>query len=261
MSYPFLFVTIELCQMNLPLLNDLRGIAMDKKASVEFMDRIDARYLFDKAYLEEIIQKIRPHYQLIHFEGKRLFQYDTLYFDTPERLFYYQHLAGKLNRYKIRSCRQVETNEQYFELKSRNNKSFTRIQRIRLDDLSEDITGNGRQLLLQNIPIDMSSLEPAVWIYYHRIMLVNPETRERLTFDLNVWFRWRSKSVAYPNLVIADVQQEKGSVSPFKNLMKEKEIREGGVSKYCLGLASVEPTLKANAIKPILTRINRLNKC
>ncbi len=247
--------------MNLPLLNDLRGIAMDKKASIQFMDRIDARYLFDKTHLEEIIQKIRPHYKLIHFEGKRLFQYDTLYFDTPERLFYYQHLAGKLNRYKIRSCRQVETNEQYFELKFRNNKSFTRIQRIQLEDLSEDISGNGRQLLLQNIPIDVSSLEPAVWIYYHRIMLVRPETRERLTFDLNVWFRWRSKSVAYPNLVIADVQQEKGSVSPFKNLMKEKEIREGGVSKYCLGLASVEPSLKVNAIKPILTRINRLNKC
>jgi hypothetical protein len=41
--------------------------------------------------------------------------------------------------------------------------------------------------------------------------------------------------------------------------MKEKGIREGGLSKYCLGLASIEPSLKTNTFKPILNRIYRLN--
>ncbi|WP_428663246.1 polyphosphate polymerase domain-containing protein [Runella sp.] len=244
--------------MNSRILNNLRDIAMNKVEQAQFMDRIDARYLLPKKNLEEILGVIQPHYQLLHLRGKRLFRYDTLYFDTPERLFYHQYISGRLKRYKIRSRRYVETDENYFELKCRNNKRNTITQRVRLDDLSEDICDYGKQLLTQNVPIVTSGLKPALWVYYHRFMLVNPETNERLTFDANVWFRWQSQFVAYPNLIIADVQHERGYPSPFRMLMKKMELREGGISKYCLGLANVEPSLKINTIKPILSKINQI---
>ncbi len=242
------------------LLNGLQQLAISETASAQFIDRVDARYLLPKRRLEEILAEVRPHYHLFHLRGKRLFRYDTLYFDTPERIFYYQHLADKLNRYKIRSRRYVETNDQFFELKWKNNKRTTITKRVRLEDMSEQICEDGRLLLAQNIPSISAALEPALWVYYHRFMLVSPQTGERLTFDTNLWFRWQSRFVAYPNLIIADIQQERGIESPFRNLMKALEVREGGISKYCLGLANVEPSLKANNIKPMLARINRLNE-
>jgi hypothetical protein len=103
------------------------------------------------------------------------------------------------------------------------------------------------------------NLEPAVWVYYHRFTLVNKQLPERLTFDLNLWFRWQGQSAAYPHLVIAETKQHKLFQSPFTNLMKEMSIREGSLSKYCLGLLNVEPSIKANAFKPMLSKINQLN--
>lgn len=244
--------------MNTRILNNLRDVAINQIEPPHFINNIDGRYLFAKKHLEEVLAAVQPHYQLLHLRGKRLFRHDTLYFDTPERLFYHQHISGRLNRYKIRSRRYVETDEHYFELKCRNNKKHTLIQRVPLDDLSEDICEYGKQLIVKNIPISSNGLAPALWVYYHRFMLVNPATKERLTFDANVWFRWKTQFVAYPNLIIADVQQEKGCLSPFRMLMKEMGIRQGGISKYCLGLANMEPSLKVNTIKPMLAKINQL---
>lgn len=245
--------------MNSRILNNLREIAINESAPAHFINGIEARYLLPQQKLEEILAAVQPYYKLLHLREKRLFRHDTLYFDTPERLFYHQHISGRTNRYKIRSHRYVETDEHYFELKCRTNKKHTLIQRVPLDDLSEDICDYGKQLIVKNIPIRTFGLAPALWVYHHRFMLVNPDTNERLSFDANVWFRWKTKFVAYPNLIIADVQQERSRLSPFRMLMKEMGIREGGISKYCLGLANIEPTLKVNTIKPILVKINQLN--
>lgn len=245
--------------MNSRILNNLREIAINESAPAHFNNGIDARYLLPQKKLEEILAAVQPHYRLFHLRGKRLFRHDTLYFDTPERLFYHQYISGRVNRYKIRSHRYVETDEHYFELKCRNNKRHTLLQRVPLDDLSEDICEYGKQLIVKNIPICTDGLEPALWVYHHRFMLVNFATKERLSFDTNVWFRWKTQFVAYPNLIIADVQLERGASSPFRMLMKEMGIREGGISKFCLGLANIEPSLKVNTIKPILAKINQLN--
>jgi len=250
---------INLIGMNERFLDSFSKISLNHLESARLMNRVDSKYVFRRDNLPEILHKIQPYYHILQLESKRVFKYDTLYFDTPERLFYNQHLCGKLNRYKIRTRRYVDTNAHYFEVKLKDNKRRTIKSRMELEDISEIICPKSRLFLHQTMPDLPDKLEPAVWVYYHRFTLVNKQVPERLTFDLNLWFRWKEHSAAYPHLIIAEAKQQKLFQSPFISLMKEMGIRQGSLSKYCLGLLNVEPTLKANAFKPMLSKINQLN--
>jgi hypothetical protein len=246
-------------RMNERFLDLFSEISLNNMEATRLMNRVDTKYIFRRENLPEILNKIQPYYHVLQLQSKRVFRYDTLYFDTPERLFYNQHLCGKLNRYKIRTRHYVETNTHYFEVKWKNNKRRTIKKRVELEDISEEICPKSRLLLHQtmtDIPLD---LEPTVWVYYHRFTLVNKQTPERLTFDLNLWFRWQNHSAAYPHLIVAEAKQPKLFQSPFISLMKEIGVREGGLSKYCLGLLNLEPNIKSNLFKPMLARINQLN--
>ena len=245
--------------MNERFLDTFSEITLDKMESVRLMNRVDSKYLFRRENLLDILQKVRPHYHILRLQSKSLFRYDTLYFDTPERLFYHQHLYGKLNRYKIRARRYVDTNSQYFEVKLKDNKRRTIKNRIKLDDLGGEICPKSRLFLNQTLTHTPLVLEPTVWVYYHRFTLVNKTAPERVTIDLNLWFRWEKASMAYPHIIVAEAKQEKVFQSPFTNVMKEMGVREGGLSKYCLGIMSIEPTIKANLFKPMFTKINQLN--
>ncbi len=245
--------------MNERLLDPFSEISLNNIESARLMNRVDTKYIFRRENLAEILHKIQPYYHVLQLQSKRVFRYDTLYFDTPERLFYNQHVCGKLNRYKIRTRHYVETNTNYFEVKWKNNKRRTIKKRIELEDISEEICPQSRLLLHQTMTDMPLDLEPAIWVYYHRFTLVNKQTPERLTFDINLWFRWQNYSAAYPHIIIAEAKQPKLFQSPFVSLMKEIGVREGGLSKYCLGLLNLDPAIKSNLFKPMLTRINQLN--
>jgi len=225
------------------------------------MNRIDSKYMFKRDDLAEILTKLQPHYHVLRLQSKTVFRYDTLYFDTPERLFYHQHLHGKLNRIKVRARRYVDTDSQYLEVKLKDNKRRTIKKRIALDEMSLDLCSVSNEFLNEEVTaISSMNLEPTVWVYYHRFTLVNKECPERVTFDLNMWFRWQQQSGIYPHIVVAEAKQAYYFQSPFTTLMRDMGIREGGLSKYCLGLMTVEPDIKANLFKPMYAKINQLNE-
>ncbi len=260
MIVPFLtFLSVD--AMNERIFGSFSKISLNDMESARLMNRVDSKYMFRRESLSEILDKIQPYYHILRLQSKHLFRYDTLYFDTPERLFYHQHLCGKLNRYKIRTRRYVDTNTHYFEVKRKDNKRRTIKNRLELEEISEAICPESRLFLRQTMTDMPLDLEPTLWVYYHRFTLVNKHSPERLTFDLNLWFRWKEQSVAYPHIIIAEAKQPKLFQSPFVSLMKEIGVREGSLSKYCLGLLNIEPTIKANMFKPMLSKINQLNDC
>lgn len=246
--------------MNLPLLAQFSGVSLCEGAAVPLMNRVDTKYLIPRHQLNEIMVGLKPHYNILELQHKRIFRYDTLYFDTPARLFYHQHLRGKLSRYKIRTRRYVDTDTDFFEIKHKNNKHRTIKNRIQIPDMGEYLCRDSRQFLSQHLPHFQLPLEPTLWVYYHRFTLINKHLDERLTFDINVWFRWQQQSIAYPHMVVAELKQDFPFYSPFVELMKQVEIRAGGISKYCLGMSSLEPALRNNAFKPTISKINHLHE-
>ncbi|MCA0229801.1 MAG: polyphosphate polymerase domain-containing protein [Bacteroidetes bacterium] len=242
-------------------LDSFSKISLNDMESTRLMNRIDFKYMFRKDDLGDVLTQLQPYYHVLRMSSKTVFRYDTLYFDTPERLFYHQHLHGKLNRYKVRARRYVDTDAQFLEVKLKDNKRRTIKKRIAIEELSLDLCPTSTDFL-DNIADDFSAmaLEPTVWVYYHRFTLVNKTCPERVTFDLNMWFRWQDQSGIYPHIVVAEAKQRAYFQSPFTLLMRDMGIREGGLSKYCLGLMSVEPGIKANLFKPMYSKIHRLNE-
>src|SRR5439155_26804059 len=86
-------------------------------------------------------------------------------------------------------------------------------------------------------PIRPEKLNPVIWINYNRHTLVNRNGAERLTLDLNLQFIRGEQELQLNGLVIAEVKQDGKKASPFLALMKKKHIREGSISKYCMGIA------------------------
>lgn len=115
--------------MNLPLLAQFSGISLCEGAAVPLMNRVDTKYLIPRHQLNEIIGGLKPHYNILELQHKRIFRYDTLYFDTPARLFYHQHLRGKLSRYKIRTRRYVDTDTNFL----RSNTKTTNIGLLKIE--------------------------------------------------------------------------------------------------------------------------------
>ena len=106
-------------------------------------------------------------------------------------------------------------------------------------------------------PFKVTDLQPVLWVDYTRLTLVSTTTAERLTLDLNLTFRNDKMSKNYAPVVIAEVKQESLKHSFFLDLMKKYKLREGSISKYCLGIISLYHHVKYNRFK---LKLNHLHK-
>ena len=65
------------------------------------------------------------HYQVLEINNMRILPYSTTYLDTSDYLFYYQHVRGEFERYKLRYRKYEATNESFLEIKKKTNKGRT----------------------------------------------------------------------------------------------------------------------------------------
>jgi hypothetical protein len=112
--------------------------------------------------------------------------------------------------------------------------------------------------LTRQTPFKPSDLQPVLWVDYTRLTLVNRTTAERLTLDLNLTFRNDKTRQSYGEVVVAEVKQESLKHSFFLDLMRKYRLREGSISKYCLGIISLYDAVKHNRFKLKLNHLRKL---
>lgn len=234
------------------LLQDMERVAL--------MDRFDTKYIFHVENLPEILKSIQKDYQVLYVNDCNISKYESLYFDTPEFDLYHYHLQGKLNRYKFRFRKYIESNLLFFEIKFKNNKGRTKKTRTKYEDFSFSENQALGEFIKSNSNLQSSELEEKMWVNYSRITLVNKTIAERVTLDLNLTFKNDAKEVTLSQIVVAEVKQDKSMPSPFVLLMREKHIREGFMSKYCLGIIHLFSHIKANPFKPQLLKVKKISK-
>lgn len=228
---------------------------------VKLMDRVDTKFMFRAELLPRLFEGMTDNYYVLEIGGKRYTHYETLYFDTTGFQLYLSHHAGKLNRYKFRARRYVESDLCFFEVKFKNNKGRTVKERIKRPQIITAISDKSEDLVLSSSNINPSSLKPQLWVNYLRITFVNKHSQERLTVDTELHFVDDKGRIDYRGLVIAEVKQGSGrDQSAFIDLMRKFRIKEKSISKYCLGVISLHPELKHNRFKPTILYINKLLK-
>ncbi|MGE0566350.1 MAG: polyphosphate polymerase domain-containing protein [Bacteroidia bacterium] len=241
------------------ILKDFNPVSLDKLDSVRLLNRVDTKFVFNANILPSILKELISSYFVLEINRIRDFEYNTLYFDTPDLNYYQQHQRGKLNRTKVRHRTYVDSKTGYFEVKFKTNKGRTIKKRL----LHNKVTFDDKQAqdFFKNVVnINPNNLIPQIWIKYNRITLVNPTLTERITIDLNLQFTKNNIFFSpYESLIIAEVKQDrKCSNSEFLNLMKKHRIKEGAISKYCLAIATTNEAVKKNNFKEKIQSLNKL---
>ncbi len=242
------------------ILQGFEPVGLDGMTEVRYMNRVDTKYVFSVSKLPLLLQNVSPLYQALEIDRQREFRYKTVYFDTPEHLFYNQHVTGKLNRSKVR-IRTYEMNGLTFlEVKHKSNKGRTSKSRLEKEPGDMNHIQQSREFLTELVAGDANSLKAVINTGFSRITLVNLHNAERITIDYNIsWNNMKGDCVEMPFLAIAEIKSEKStSLSPFFQQLKHLGIRSTGFSKYAMGMALVNGVPKQNILKPKFLLLNRI---
>ncbi len=91
------------------LLFDFPSIGLDEMDAVKLMDRVDTKYAFSVAELNDLLPELIPEYQILEIDGVRLPTYKSWYYDDEKFTFYADHQRGKDSRFKVRIRNYVES--------------------------------------------------------------------------------------------------------------------------------------------------------
>ena len=143
-------------------------------------------------------------------------------------------------------------------MKFKNNKGRTIKKRIEEQSPQDLWEGEGKSFLTKMLPFEPETLVPTMWVNYSRCTLVHRTMPERVTIDLDLEFIKNDTVKKMTGLVVAEVKQEKRTSSFFLSMMKTFHIREGGISKYCLGIALTDDSVKKNNFKRKLMALKHI---
>lgn len=233
-------------------------ITLAEMDGVKLMDRMDTKYIIPMNLLPSILADAKQYYYLLETNNERLCSYQTLYYDTENLALYHLHQVGKENRYKVRSRNYVGSNLQFFEVKFKNNRGRTIKKRIKTDGINEPhLEDESSEFLSKISNLEPDNLQGIMWVNYTRLTLVNKNSPERLTIDLELTFKNDTKEIKYAQIAIAEIKQEKIGASPILDIFKKHHLKEGSISKYCFGIISLFEGIKQNNFKKHLRRISK----
>jgi hypothetical protein len=200
-----------------------------------------------------------PHYRLLEVDGVRAHRYETLYFDTDDLSLYARHHSGKFARHKVRYRRYVDSGLCFFEIKAKGNKGRTRKTRIQTQIVNNTIEDEAESLLQKETSFSGKDFGPILRVKFMRLSFANICSPERLTIDINLSCGTGSTELNFPKLAIAEVKREKPTArSRFMDVMRERRIWEGSMSKYCFGVVNLYPFVKMNLFKERMKQIKEL---
>jgi len=241
-------------------LNEFNPIGLEEMNSVNLMNRIDSKYVFPLKKLDGLLEIAKDHYHILQIDHLREFPYSTIYLDTPDLIFFNQHINGKLLRHKIRYRIYEDSGKSFLEVKSKTSKDNTIKERIDYNPVGEKLDPSRSDFIRRLVPVDPSSLRPELIDRFVRITLVGLETAERITIDYNLSFENNSgKVVELPFMAIAELKRERlNKQSLFTGLIKELKVRKTGFSKYCMGISMLNNPPKQNSLKSKFLLISKI---
>lgn len=251
-------------------LKRFRGHGLDSLDKASLMNRVDTKFVLPVFRMPLLLDALCEDFSALEIEGRRVFRYQSQYYDTPDMRFYYMHHSGRLNRYKVRTRHYVDTDQYFLEVKFKNNKKRTIKRRVALPGPLDP-----ERHLLDHLPFlhelglpNPEKLQPSLINKYQRVALASERRGERLTLDLNLQHRVlqgsKQSMSSLPSVVIAELKQAKvDRRSPFFRLVRELGIRSSAFSKYCMGVTLAHQNhaqpIKYNRFKRTLRHLDAIS--
>lgn len=241
----------------LDVLNTYTTISLGEMKAVRLMNRIDTKYVTTLPMLVRLLEIAQPEYMVQSIDGALNMPYYTLYYETQDAHMYMEHLRGRKRRQKIRIRKYVHSDVAFLEIKNKNNKGRTSKKRI------EYVEGNieeQEQFINEKANYAYSDLSKRIENKFSRITLVNKGKTERLTIDTNLRFHnlKNDEVCAVEGLVIIEHKRDGNVYSPISAILNQLRIFPAKFSKYCMGMALTDSSLKRNRFKERLRMVNKM---
>jgi hypothetical protein len=244
---------------------DSRVLARFDEASPELLEaralqqRVDRKYLLPKGLMDSLLEDLGTYYRLARAGDALLARYDTLYFDTPDRLLYEDHRRGRRPRYKVRVRHYLDRRLIFLEIKRKDTNGCTRKARLGLPFGETRFGADACQFIDAHCPVGATRLIPRVSVAFFRLTLVGEQANERVTFDWNIEFRDGQRCQREADLVIVEIKQARYSnISGVFDALRRLHVREQPLSKYCLATVRLA-RVRANTFRPALRAVERLS--
>lgn len=227
------------------------------------LDRIDRKFVANRAQLELLLARLGASYHLLAGTGagQGWARYETCYYDTDELDAFHEHLRGRRPRYKIRVRKHVDRQKAFLEIKRKNLGERTAKHRLDRDYDRVDLSQTELEFIQRHTPFDVTRLRPSVWTNFHRATFLGTDTNERLTIDLGLVFARNGMEKPEHELVIIELKQPRCShASPIDRALHELGVRERSMSKYCAGVASLHEDARPRLRALFLKRLARMKR-
>jgi hypothetical protein len=242
------------------LINSGSSITLEEMDSVRLMSRFDTKYIFSSSKLPVLIKMLCENYRILEISAERSFQYDTVYLDTSEYLFYNQHVTGKLSRHKVRYRTYESTGDTFLEVKKKTNKYKTVKWRLKKNFDAVALDNEALEFIQSFILQDNLDLYPVMRNRFTRITMVGINTNERITIDFNMDFTaMKGENIKLPYLTVLELKSASYTChSPFRSVVLQSGIHPVGFSKYCIGNAMLLDVPKKNILKQRLIFLKKI---
>ncbi len=239
------------------------SVSLEDMKRVRLMNRIDTKYIVRVENISKLLECSADDYYVQEVDGERNIAYRTVYYDTRDYQMYIAHQNGKKTREKIRMRTYVSSGLSFLEIKNKSNQGRTDKKRIKIDVNSDYMhTEEVRHFLAKHAWFVPDELEPHLENRFNRITLVNRGMTERLTIDTGLSFHnyTNDRNGSLSGIAVVELKRDGRTQSPMHDLLIRMHIHTMGFSKYCMGCAFTDPTIKQNLFKERIRRVLKLNE-
>lgn len=242
------------------IINSFEPITLAEMDSVKLQDRSDTKYVLAEAQLPKVLEAMREHYRVLEVDGVRGTAYRSLYYDTPDLKHYQDHHNKRTFRVKVRFREYIGSGLVFLEVKRKTGRGRTDKARIRVEAIPQELSAEQTAFVNKASRSD-APLEPSLWNHFTRYTFVSKTSPERLTMDLGLRYTDPNGEGDLGGIVVAELKQERADRSShFVEIMRAMGQRPAGMSKYCVGMLTLQRPVKHNAFKEVLLRLQRLRK-
>ena len=222
----------------------------DVLATAELQTRVDRKYVVPLDMVATVFDRLGDQLSVLQIDDLRLFRYESVYFDTPELATYHQHAHDRRRRVKVRTRAYLDSGECLLEFKRVGARGETIKERYPYRLASRhDLDAEAQALAMERLgqTISTPALRQVLTTAYHRATLVDPVQGNRVTCDVNLRFENCTGQRFGPLDGVAVLESKTvGSESPVDRALWRLGSRPLSLSKYCVGMAVLDPRLPAN---------------
>ncbi|MFL5839699.1 MAG: polyphosphate polymerase domain-containing protein [Thermoleophilaceae bacterium] len=224
------------------LLERLEPISLEElEERAALLKRVDHKYVVDERVLRSLLERLTAEHEVLEIDGRRMFGYESNYFDTPGLRCFLDHVADRVPRFKARTRYYRDSGECVFEVKLKLADDETdKRQTEHPADQRDDLTPDAERCLsdaLADASIELDEpLQRALVTAFDRATVAARDASGRVTIDLDVALSLPrgDERRLLPDLVVVETKSEDGD-SPADRVLAELGVEPVSFSKYRVG--------------------------